>query len=249
MFFVYRHLRLDNGQPFYIGKGKTNVKAKNYITEHYRAFSTQKRNPYWKNIVAKCGYEVEIMFEHISENVVFEKEKEFIEIYGRKDINRGLLSNMSEGGEGNCGRTRTQEHSDNISKAKLGVSINLSVEGRERLSRANRGKNNFFYGKHLSHWKGRKHSEETIKNHFEGENNPFYGKTHTKEFLREKTIASSFRVKVVEKGEETIFECVPDCAKHFKCTISNIYSRDGYQKKGKTAVRGVFKGIYLEILK
>lgn len=48
-FYVYRHIRRDTGEVFYIGKGFKN-----------RAYSFLNRNPYWHNIVNKCGFDVEI---------------------------------------------------------------------------------------------------------------------------------------------------------------------------------------------
>jgi len=48
--YTYCHTRNDTGQVFYIGKG---VK--------YRANATKNRNQYWKNIVEKYGYSIEIL--------------------------------------------------------------------------------------------------------------------------------------------------------------------------------------------
>jgi len=47
---VYKHIRLDTLEVFYIGIGK----------EIKRAYSKQRRNKYWNSIVSKHGYKVEI---------------------------------------------------------------------------------------------------------------------------------------------------------------------------------------------
>jgi hypothetical protein len=89
MAIVYRHIRLDKNEPFYIGIGK-DIK---------RAFRKDSRNDYWNNI-SKNGYEVEILFENLTWEEACEKEKEFIKLYGRKDKGTGILCNMTDGGDG-----------------------------------------------------------------------------------------------------------------------------------------------------
>jgi len=40
MYYLYRHIRLDKDEPFYIGIGtKANVKFKSFNSEYRRAFS------------------------------------------------------------------------------------------------------------------------------------------------------------------------------------------------------------------
>jgi hypothetical protein len=94
---VYRHIRTDINEPFYIGIGD----------KENRAYSQRSRNKYWKNI-AKKGYEVEIMFEDLTWDQACEKEKEFIALYGRKDLKTGTLVNLTDGGEGALGRPMTE---------------------------------------------------------------------------------------------------------------------------------------------
>lgn len=108
MAIVYRHIRLDKNEPFYIGIG---------LTEK-RAYSKKDRNRWWKNIVSKTDYNVEILFNGLSWEEACEKEKEFITLYGRKDINTGSLCNLTCGGDG---------------------VIELSEETRYRIGKGNRG--------------------------------------------------------------------------------------------------------------
>ena len=53
MAYVYRHIRLDKNQPFYIGVGKNDNDLK-------RAFSKCNRNSYWRKYdsakYAKCRF-------------------------------------------------------------------------------------------------------------------------------------------------------------------------------------------------
>lgn len=93
MAYVYRHIRKDTNQVFYIGIGTDN-KGK-----HTRAKS-KARNRYWKRIVEKTDYEIEILFDDITKEKAISKEIEFISIYGRRDLNKGTLANLTDGGEG-----------------------------------------------------------------------------------------------------------------------------------------------------
>jgi len=58
MAYVYRHIRLDTNQPFYIGIGSDNT--------YYRANKKSQRNIHWKRVVAKTDYEVEIMLDDLT---------------------------------------------------------------------------------------------------------------------------------------------------------------------------------------
>ena len=99
-YFVYQHIRDDKKSIFYIGIGK--IRTDNLFTtekmKHYRAYSKQGRNPIWKAIVNKTSYTVEIIKSNISKEEAIELEISLIEKYG-KIKNKGLLSNISDGGE------------------------------------------------------------------------------------------------------------------------------------------------------
>jgi hypothetical protein len=74
-YYIYRHIRLDKGEPFYIGLGK---KRKKYCdteeSEYERAYVKEGRNILWQRIVDKTDYIVEILVE--SNDMEFIKEKE-----------------------------------------------------------------------------------------------------------------------------------------------------------------------------
>lgn len=99
-YFVYKHIREDKGNIFYIGIGKirSDKAATTFRMKHYRAFSKQGRNPIWKRIVNKTIYKVEIIITGITFEEAKDLEIELISKYGKiKD--KGLLSNISDGGE------------------------------------------------------------------------------------------------------------------------------------------------------
>jgi len=110
MAFVYRHIRLDNGNPFYIGIGKSEA----------RAYSTKGRSKFWQRIVDKCGYEVEILFDNLDYEQAKLKEQEFISLYGRANTCNGLLCNLTDGGDGSLGYKPTEEALLKISNTSKG---------------------------------------------------------------------------------------------------------------------------------
>jgi len=157
-FYIYKHIRLDNGEVFYVGKGYG-----------YRAWSESGRNSYWRNIVSKCGYRVEIIIDNLTEIKSFEKEKEHISFYKSQNL---CKANLTLGGEGISGLAPWN-------KGKTGV---FSEETTQKLRNATGGKNNPFYGK--------KHTQETkdkISNANKGKTSWSKGKTgvYSEELLKQ----------------------------------------------------------------
>lgn len=105
MHYIYRHIRLDKNEPFYIGIGtKLGKETNSFKNEYYRAFSKQRLDSkIWNLITSKSDYEVEILMESKDYNFIKEKEKEFIKLYGRIDNKTGILANMTDGGDGTLG--------------------------------------------------------------------------------------------------------------------------------------------------
>ena len=85
-FYVYRHLRKDTGNPFYVGKGNGK-----------RPFSRSGRNRYWHRIVKLAGYEAEIMIGGLTEEEAYKKEMELIHLYKKHGYSE---ANLSKGGRG-----------------------------------------------------------------------------------------------------------------------------------------------------
>lgn len=103
--YIYKHIRTDKNEVFYIGIGKNK-----------RAWQVG-RNRIWDGIVSKTDYIVEIIQDNLSYEEAIELEKYYIKLYGRRDLGTGTLANLTEGGEGLVGLVRTDEHRENISKA------------------------------------------------------------------------------------------------------------------------------------
>ena len=119
MAVVYKHTRMDNGLPFYIGIGKTIARAK----------SKKNRNKYWHNIVNKCGYNIEILHTNVSWEQSCELEKQYIKQYGRSDLGLGPLVNMTDGGEGTI--NLSDETREKMSKAQKGKKHSIETNSKK----------------------------------------------------------------------------------------------------------------------
>lgn len=130
MAYVYRHIRLDKNQPFYIGIGSD--------SEYKRANESTRRSKLWKKITAKSDYFIEIIADDVSVEFAKEKEIEFIKLYGRIDKKTGTLCNMTDGGDGLYGYIFTESHKKKLSeKAKQKI---LSEEQKQKLRKYRIGK-------------------------------------------------------------------------------------------------------------
>lgn len=137
IYYVYQYLR-DDLTPYYIGKGKGN-----------RAYM-----PHGKLPLPKDKSLIKVIAHELSEIEAHRLEIKLIEYYGRKDLNTGILRNLSSGGEGASGAKRTdtmKKVQSDIRKSKfakgeltiwstgkkLGPRTN---ETRKKISIANTGK-------------------------------------------------------------------------------------------------------------
>ncbi len=140
-FYIYIHFTNTN-IPFYVGKGNKN-----------RCLHKSNRSKWWNNIVNKYGYYIEIKEINLNEDECFQKEVYWINYFGRKELNKGTLVNLTNGGEGVAGRIYTEEQKINKSnyfKNNLEILQNIG----NRIS---------YFGKHLI-----------------GEENPNYGNKSSK---------------------------------------------------------------------
>lgn len=139
-YFLYRHIRLDKNEPFYVGIGtkRTDIKnPKNWKKLYRRAFCKKLRGIIWKRIIAKTNYEVEILLESDDYEFIKQKEIEFIKLYGRKDLKTGTLANQADGGEGVTGKIFTEAEREVRRKRMLGNKNHLKTSEimRQNLSK------------------------------------------------------------------------------------------------------------------
>jgi len=128
MAVVYKHIRKDTNQPFYIGIGKTKK----------RAYSKRQRNKHWNSVVDKHGYDVEIIAEGLNWEDAVQMEIDLISKYGRHDLSMGILVNQTDGGEGNNNQIYTEETKLKMSESQKGKT--LSDETKKKISEALTGR-------------------------------------------------------------------------------------------------------------
>jgi len=140
---LYVHVRLDTGEIFYIGIGNAN-----------RPWQKKSRNRFWRNIVTKHGYRVEVWEEGLTWQHACLLEIGLIGVYGRRDLGLGPLVNLTDGGDGSHGLIHSAE-----TKAKLSTAGKGKLKGRTfpprtaeiraKISEANKGKSPPNKGKKL----------------------------------------------------------------------------------------------------
>jgi len=105
-YYVYVHFRKDTMMPFYVGKGTGK-----------RVGVRSRRSPHWHNIVAKHGYERDIV-KYFDKSV----DAYSYEISLIASLRKYGIVNVSDGGEGGSGYVYTDEDRAKMSLAMRGNS-------------------------------------------------------------------------------------------------------------------------------
>jgi len=132
-YYTYIHKDL-NGVAFYVGKGSGD-----------RAHRERgSRSKLWNDYEKGKGFEVVIVKDNLTNKEALELEKSLIEFYGRKDLNKGNLVNITNGGVGPNGWKPTKEQRLNNSNAKKGNTFRrgakLSLESINKIKENRKGK-------------------------------------------------------------------------------------------------------------
>jgi hypothetical protein len=165
---LYQHTRKTDGGIFYIGIGD--------IKRPYKKYG---RNKFWRNMVNKYDYNVQILVENISWERACELEKLMISFYGRIDKKEGVLVNLTDGGDGCIGTIVSNETKQKMSEIRKGEKHHnygkkQSIETKTKISISHIGK------------KFSNESRQKMSENRKGSMNHFFGKTHndkTKEKL------------------------------------------------------------------
>jgi len=147
MYYVYE-LQYPNGTPFYVGKGKgdrcnKHLKGRDNSNSFKCRIINKIRNSRQEPIIKKVA-------ENLEESVAFYIEKFLIAYYGRRNIGTGILTNLTDGGEGGC------SYRSEKTRMKISKSLKGSVGGMKGKYHSNEAKN-----KIKSSLTGRPCSDET----------------------------------------------------------------------------------------
>jgi hypothetical protein len=106
-YYTYAYLREDK-TPYYIGKGKGN-RIFNRSRGDIRPPKDKSRVIYLK--------------QNITEEEAFKHEIYMISVFGRKDLDTGILRNKTNGGEGSSGAIRSDEYRKKLSESRKGTKL------------------------------------------------------------------------------------------------------------------------------
>ena len=162
-FYTYAYLREDK-TPYYIGKGTGD-----------RIYSTNRRNN-----PPKDKSRIIFLKQNLTEEEAFRHEIYMIAVFGRKDLETGILRNKTYGGDGISGYVFSEETKKKLSEAHKGKTH--SEKSRRNMSESQKGKTFSEETKRkLSEAKkGKTHSEETKRKLSEAKK----GKTFSEEHKR-----------------------------------------------------------------
>jgi hypothetical protein len=120
-FYTYAYLREDK-TPYYIGKGTGD-----------RIYSTNRRNN-----PPKDKSRIIFLKQNLTEEEAFRHEIYMIAVFGRKDLETGILRNKTYGGDGISGYVFSEETKKKLSEAHKGKTH--SEESKRKMSEVNKGK-------------------------------------------------------------------------------------------------------------
>ena len=240
-FYVYEHIRKDNNTCFYVGKG-TGDRAYNLDRGNFHNGVCKEYGCRVK--IIKDGLTEKEAFalerERIEDYVITFGYGAPID--GYRDYSNNYLTNFTWGGEGTSGYKFSEEQKQKISEKVSGEKNGMygknpwnkgkemSEEFKIKNSESHKGQIPWNKGEEMSEeqkqkisekLKGGKLSEDTklkISEKLKGENNPFYGKHHSKETIEK----LSKKVTCITTGEE--FDSIKDAAIHYNISQGNISS-------------------------
>lgn len=246
---------MDKNEPFYIGIGTKPKKYRSFYEEYSRAFSKQ-RSTFWKIIAEKSEYSVEILFESTDLKEIENKEKEFIDLYGRKDLNKGSLCNLTDGGLGmkGCKSKKRQWKGKGVLSLKQrfirkwGKDVG-ELKYKERVEKLKKDYRSFWTDDNIKKAAKKRSGENHWTKRLNGKDHPCKGREKTKEELdkmrkanlgKRRSIPTEFKSKPIYQIEPKTynvvreFEGALEASNTLKCSVSCITNAiRGYKQKGK----------------
>ena len=201
-YYLYWHIRLDKNQPFYIGIGTKQVKGQ-YKSIYARAFATEKgRSNWWKAIVNKTDYKIEILLESDDVEFIKSKEIEFIEKH------KETLCNITKGGDNISAKCKKEVYQYSLDGQFI-KKFESSYEASREVNICTSSLNRFLIGKRKSNNLGGFQWFYDFKGN---KINPInLGRITTKR-----------KVKLYNENEEYIFNSREECSKFINRSPSRV---------------------------
>lgn len=160
--YIYYDPSRDN-EPIYVGKGTKERAWKHFYRKNMHPFTQRLQFMKKNNIKPIIG-----IYAGLDEEFAHLLEEELIAKFGRKDLGKGTLLNLTDGGEGNSGKIisdevrekmsiklsgipKSAEHKKHISESTTGrIPSNkggtMSDEQKKKIGNANSGNKNGMFG-------------------------------------------------------------------------------------------------------
>lgn len=213
--YVYIHFRKSDGVPFYVGKGTSRANCKNNFSRarHHHA------NLHWDNTVNKHGLAINVIMSCKTDAEAGEQEIKIISEIGRLDLGTGTLINLTDGGEGTCGRTVSVATRTKLSLAFKGRKLSEDWINSIKEARRNGG-NGSVNGKLPEEWK--RNLKAAMKR---GNEHPMFGKT------------TKIARKVVDSLTGTVYPSVGKAAEDFKLNMKTLYNMLSGHRRNYTPLK------------
>lgn len=211
IYYVYAYIRSKDsttakaGTPYYIGKGNGR-----------RAWNIHGRVK-----VPKDKSKIVLLESGLSDVGACAIERRLITWWGRKDLNNGILLNLSEGGDGSAGYRQTESAKSKISATHKGKK--KSTEHRLNMSLAQRGKRKSvqYCENHKQYYKDNPVSKEHLERMTEAAREYHTGRKQTSEHIAKR------RKKNIITINDICFECIRDAMKYFRVSRQEIEKHIG----------------------
>lgn len=215
-YYTYTLINSIDSQPFYIGKG-----ASSRMYQHKRdalnpSYNYRSVHMKIQNIINNGG---EVLYEktcHLSEEEAFNTEIELIGHLGRKDLGTGILCNLTDGGEGSCGRSKVlieQIAEKNRGKKRSEKSKQYMSEVQKEMAEKRRKKYN-----------GKACSPKTSENMSNSRKGKEWSEA-AREVVRSKPTAKPVLAYKKDTNEFVgEYESISVCGRELKCDITSVWN-------------------------
>ena len=130
-FYCYTYFDPSRGELIYVGKGKGGRATSHLKSRANTPFVSRLKHMKTNGVAPEISY----LCKDVDEELAILCEEEAISKYGRKDLGKGALLNLTDGGEGVSGYRHTESAKARISASMTGTKrpdLSLALRGQKR---------------------------------------------------------------------------------------------------------------------